>query len=281
MSVPEVAAKENSMNATILAVSEDRSFHNALRDLLNHDPDFQLLGKAENGEQAVRSTSEFHPDVVLMDFTGSHVNGLEATRKIKSCLPYTKVIALSLHSAIDYERAVLDIGPDAFIAKQGLRSELLPTIRHVLAPARNHPRKPVSVFMVDDDAAFLTFAADYLNAQKGIVVRGSAHSGKEAIGKTSSLKPDVAVVDLEIPDVPGLEVISTLRRTLPYLGIIAFSFLNLSRYSKQVFSAGADKFIPKSGLMTDLVPAILTLAKHDHCRSGMAKSKEPDALHPV
>jgi DNA-binding NarL/FixJ family response regulator len=254
------------MSATILAVSDDQTLHNALRNLLNRDPDFQLVGEAENGEQAVRSMSEFHPDVVLMDISGPDANGFEATRKIKSCRPYTKVILLSVQSANKDEDTVWGIGPDAFIAKRGLDSELLPTIRHVLGLTSNHPRREtedaVSVFLVDDDVGFLTFAADYLRARRGITVTGCSWSGKEAIPKISELKPDVAVVDLELPDVPGLEIISALRRALPGLAIIAFSSLNLKRYSKRVFAAGADKFIPKSGLITDLVPAILTLARH-------------------
>jgi DNA-binding NarL/FixJ family response regulator len=252
------------MNATILAVSEDEAFHHTLRDLLNHDPDFQLVGEAENGEQAVRSTGEFHPDVVLMDITGPHVNGFEATRRIKSCQPYTTVIVLAVQAASNYERAVLGTGPDAFIAKRGLHSELLPTLRHVLEPReplRRETENAISVFMVDDDAGFLAYAADYLSAQRGIIITGCAMGGKEAIAKIPAVKPDVTLVDLEMPDMPGFELIGILRRTLPDLNIIAFSSLSFERYSKRVFAAGADKFIPKSGLMTDLVPAILTLGR--------------------
>ena len=55
--------------ATILTVDDDRGFRDVLRDLLNQDPDFQLIGEAENGEQAVRSARELHPDLVLIDVT--------------------------------------------------------------------------------------------------------------------------------------------------------------------------------------------------------------------
>src|SRR5437588_316768 len=129
--------------ATILTVDDDRGFRDVLRDLLNQDPDFQLIGEAEKNKQ-----------------------------------------------------------------------------------------DPVSVFLVDDDANFLSFAADYLSAQTAIVVTGCAHGGREGIAKTCSLKPDVVLVDLEMPDLPGLEVISVLRRNRPQLGIIAFTFLDLTRYRK-------------------------------------------------
>ncbi|HZA54736.1 MAG TPA: response regulator transcription factor [Candidatus Udaeobacter sp.] len=134
------------MTATILAVDDDRGFRGVLHDLLNQDPEFLLIGEAENGEQAIRSTRELHPDVVLMDITMPQVNGFEATRQIKSHSPATKVIILTVHSERHYERAALENGADAFIAKKRLGSELLPTIHEVLskpaddAPARNPDR---------------------------------------------------------------------------------------------------------------------------------------------
>ena len=134
------------MTATILAVDDDRGFRGVLHDLLNQDPEFLLIGEAENGEQAIRSTRELHPDVVLMDITMPHVNGFEATRRIKSHSPATKVIILTVHPERHYERAALENGADAFIAKKRLGSELLPTIHEVLskpaddAPATNPDR---------------------------------------------------------------------------------------------------------------------------------------------
>jgi DNA-binding NarL/FixJ family response regulator len=252
------------MTATILAVDDDRAFRCTLQELLKADPDFRLIGEAENGEQAVRSTRELHPDVVLMDIAMPRVDGLEAARRIKSCSPATKVVMLSVYSDINYQRSALANGADAFIAKKTLASELLPTLHHVVEkPAREgtqNQQAPVSVFIVDDDAAFLNFTADYLRAQRGIVVIGCARGGKEALAQTSSLNADVVLIDLEMPDMPGLQVITTLRRNFPRLGIIAFSYLDLTRYRKWALAAGADSCVPKSGLMSDLVPAILALA---------------------
>ena len=71
----------------------------------------------------------------------------------------------------------------------------------------------------------------------------------------------MVLVDLDMPDLPGLEVISALRRNRPQLGIIAFTFLDLTRYRKWAVAAGADTCVPKSELMTDLVPTVLALAR--------------------
>ena len=120
------------MTATILTVDDDRGFLDVLRDLLGQEPEFQLVGVAENGEEAVRAARELEPDVVLMDLTMSRVNGFDATRRIKSFRPATKVIILTVHSEDHYEMTASLNGADAFIAKKRLGTELLPTIHQVL-----------------------------------------------------------------------------------------------------------------------------------------------------
>ncbi|TMA07917.1 MAG: response regulator transcription factor, partial [Deltaproteobacteria bacterium] len=92
-----------TMTATILTVDDDRGFLDVLRDLLGQEPEFQLVGVAENGEEAVRAARELEPDVVLMDLTMPRVNGFDATRRIKSFRPATKVIILTVHSEDHYE----------------------------------------------------------------------------------------------------------------------------------------------------------------------------------
>jgi DNA-binding NarL/FixJ family response regulator len=209
----------------------------------------------------------------LIDVTMPQVNGFEATRRIKSYRPATKVIVLTVHSEVNYERAALENGADAFIPKKRLGSELLPTLRQLMQnPEDDAPQKipgSVSILLVDDDADFLRFAADYLSAQPGITVSGCAQGGREALLNSYSPKPDVVLVDLEMPDLSGLEVITNLRRNFPRLGIIAFSSLDLAHYGKWALAAGADACVPKSELMTDLVPTILALA------SGRATDTEP------
>src|SRR5437016_7630632 len=174
--------------ATILTVDDDRGFRDVLRDLLNQDPDFQLIGEAENGEQAVRSARELPPDLVLIDVTMPQVNGFEATRRIKSYRPATKVIVLTVHSEVNYEQAALENGADAFIAKKRLGSELLPTIHHLLAEpagdAEENQDEPVSVFLGVDDAMFLSLASGYLCAHTALLVVGCAHGVRDGIAET-------------------------------------------------------------------------------------------------
>jgi DNA-binding NarL/FixJ family response regulator len=255
----------SDMSARILTVDDDRDFRGVLRGLLTEDPQLQLVGEAQDGEEAVRSTRDLNPDIVLMDITMPRVNGLEASRTIKSFRPETKIIILTVHSESEYKPVSWQSGADAFIAKKRLGSELLPTIRRVLGTSASHKSNTnqefVSLLIVDDDELFLRFASDYLTEQHGIVVAGCANGGYEGLAKASLLKPDVVLVDCDMPDLTGLEVMHQLRRKSPQSVIIALTACDPRRFLKAAFAAGANAFVPKSGLMTELVPKLRTLAK--------------------
>jgi DNA-binding NarL/FixJ family response regulator len=132
------------MTAAVLTVDDDQVFRRALNSLLIRDAALDLVGEAENGEDAVRTAMKLRPDIVVMDVTMPRLNGLDATRKIKAGCPDTKVIILTVHTEASYENAALENGADAFIPKKRLGSELLPTIHHLLdrAQAREPALKP-------------------------------------------------------------------------------------------------------------------------------------------
>jgi DNA-binding NarL/FixJ family response regulator len=80
----------------------------------------------------VRAVAELRPDIVLLDIMMPKAHGFDATRRIKSFRPQTKVIVLTVHSDANYEQAAMENGADAFIAKKRLSLDLLPAI-HLLA----------------------------------------------------------------------------------------------------------------------------------------------------
>ena len=116
----------------------------------------------------------------------------------------------------------------------------------------------VSVLLVDDNPTFLRLAARFLDVHghNQVVVVGKAHGGTEALARTQELKPEVVLLDLAMPDMPGLEVIRRLRETLPWVRIIALTLMGNEHYRKAALAAGADEFVPKASMSADLLPAI-------------------------
>jgi DNA-binding NarL/FixJ family response regulator len=93
------------------------------------EPDMEVVGQAADGQEAVELTAMVRPDVVLMDVTMPRLDGIEATRRIKSEMPYVRVIGLSMHEKEDLARAMQEAGAVAYLSKNGCSETLIETIR--------------------------------------------------------------------------------------------------------------------------------------------------------
>ena len=122
---------------------------------------------------------------------------------------------------------------------------------------------PISVLLVDDNPIFLRILTRFLEERSRleVIVVGSADGGEKALVKAPLLKPQVILVDLAIPDIHGLELIPRLRALMPDARIIALTLMDPLSYRDAVMTAGADEFVSKATLETDLLPAIRRLAR--------------------
>jgi len=110
----------------VLIADDSTRSRSGLRALLTTWPEVEVVGEAVNGQEALRQVAEYHPDVVLMDARMPLMDGLEATRLIKSKWPEIKVVVLTLYVA--YRTRALSAGADAFLVKGCSNEELLATI---------------------------------------------------------------------------------------------------------------------------------------------------------
>ena len=123
--------------------------------------------------------------------------------------------------------------------------------------------KPISVMLVDDNAGFLRATTQFLEAQDGIAVIGSANGGRQALELAEKLKPQVILIDLAMADLPGLEAIPRLRDLLPGTSIVALTMMNTKGFRKAALAAGADGFVPKPKIRTSLLPTIHKISEND------------------
>lgn len=114
--------------------------HTILREgicaLLNAQPDFEVVGQADNGRDALRAVAQFKPALVLMDLSMPKSNGTEAIRHIKKRFTETKVVVLTMHKADEYINAALGAGAEGYVLKDDSLSELLGAIRCVISGKR-------------------------------------------------------------------------------------------------------------------------------------------------
>jgi DNA-binding NarL/FixJ family response regulator len=123
---------EPRMAIRLLLVDDDTGFRATLRQLLEQRADVEVLGEAGNGEEAVQLANDLHPDVVLMDLAMPRMNGVEATRQLKTRRPEVAVIILTVHDEEVYRRTALAAGAAAFLEKKMLGVDLWPTLVRIL-----------------------------------------------------------------------------------------------------------------------------------------------------
>ncbi|HNI68129.1 MAG TPA: response regulator transcription factor, partial [Nitrospira sp.] len=85
------------MPITILIAEDQRLFRQSLRMLLEHEPDLVVVGDAMDGRQAFDLAVAAKPDIVLMDVDMPRLDGITATRLIRSCVADCRVLMLSVH----------------------------------------------------------------------------------------------------------------------------------------------------------------------------------------
>lgn len=111
---------------------------------------------------------------------------------------------------------------------------------------------PRTVLLIDDDATFLRHAQRYLGRDDTLCVVGTASSAEEGVALARSLRPDVVLLDLSMPEVDGFAALPMLREAVPGSSVIALTMLEDERYRERAQSRGAAGFVPKSRLVEDL-----------------------------
>lgn len=127
--------------------------------------------------------------------------------------------------------------------------------------AREIMMNAISILLVDDNLTFLRIATRFLQQHDDVVVIGAASGGEKALVLVQGLQPHIVLIDLATPGLSGLEVIPRLRAMFPEVGIIALTVLDTNSYRQAALAAGADDFVPKFNLSTDLLPPIRRVAQ--------------------
>ncbi|MEU2288038.1 response regulator transcription factor [Streptomyces sp. NPDC013178] len=116
---------------TVLIVDDQDLQRFGFRVLLESVPEFDVVGEAAHGTEAVRKAAELRPDVVLMDVRMPGMDGIEATRRIVAAGGRSRVLVLTTFDLDEYAHAALRAGASGFLLKEARPDELLAGIRAV------------------------------------------------------------------------------------------------------------------------------------------------------
>ena len=109
-----------------IVIAEDHTIlREGLRALLSSSPEFDIVGEAEDGREAIGCVEKLKPNLILTDLSMPKMNGMDAIREIRRRAPETKILVLTVHKTEEYILAALKAGADGYLLKDSTHGELL------------------------------------------------------------------------------------------------------------------------------------------------------------
>lgn len=133
----------------------------------------------------------------------------------------------------------------------------------------------VGVLIVDDFAPWRRFVALALSVIPGIRIVGEAENGSMAIQKITELQPDIAILDIGLPDIAGIEVALRSKTLSPKTKVVFLSEHCSQDIVQGALDTGAFGYVVKSQAAGDLIPAIVSVLAEDHFISHKATESLP------
>jgi CheY-like chemotaxis protein/anti-sigma regulatory factor (Ser/Thr protein kinase) len=127
-------AAAGSTSLRILIADDHAVTRGGLRDLFSQRPQLHVVGEAVNGVEAISQATTLQPDVVVMDVSMRHMDGIEATREIHRVLPHVRIVGLSTHDDESTERSMREAGAEAYFTKNEGTDRLLDYLLSLRAP---------------------------------------------------------------------------------------------------------------------------------------------------
>ena len=116
----------------ILVVDDFEPFRRYFCSTLKQHAEFQVVGQASDGLEAIQKTEELQPDLIVLDVGLPKVNGLEAAREVRKVAPLLKILFISQAFSFDMVEAALRLGAVGYVHKLRVETDLLPAIETIL-----------------------------------------------------------------------------------------------------------------------------------------------------
>lgn len=133
----------------ILLADDHAVVRKGLRLVLEEQADFEVVGEAGDGREAVALAADLDPDVAVLDITMPNLNGIEAARQIKAKRPETSIVVLSMHSDESFVLRALKAGARGYVLKDAREAELVSAIR-LVQEGKSFFSPAVSRLLVED-----------------------------------------------------------------------------------------------------------------------------------
>jgi two-component system response regulator NreC len=119
----------------------------------------------------------------------------------------------------------------------------------------------IRLILADDHAVVRSGIRMLLEAQPDIEIVAEAETGRQAVEQVRRLKPDVVLMDVQMPELNGIEATQQIKKMVPGTAVLALTMHEDDQYFFEMIRAGASGYVPKRAAPDDLVTAIRTVAR--------------------
>ena len=116
---------------TVVLADDHPLLREALKGVLEKQPDIRVVGEASNGEEAVSLVIELTPRVAIVDISMPKLSGIEAAQAIKSQCPDVAILVLTVHDETEHIRRMLEVGASGYLTKDALGDQVVQAVRTV------------------------------------------------------------------------------------------------------------------------------------------------------
>jgi DNA-binding NarL/FixJ family response regulator len=162
----------------IMLAEDHKVVREGTRRLLESQNDFEVVGEASDGVEAVELAKKYKPEIIIMDVSMPRLNGIEATKQIKALYPNIAILVLTGYDDDEYVFALLEAGAAGYLLKESSGEELIDAIRQVMtgepvlhpkimkkvlnrlrSPSEELPAQPLHEVLSDREMEVLRLAA--------------------------------------------------------------------------------------------------------------------------
>jgi len=175
------------MAIRILITDDHQLFREGIANLLAASPQIEIVGQAEDGQEAIEKARKLKPDIVMMDLSLPVINGVDATRILHNELPETKILVLSMHADKNYIKEALEAGAFGYLFKDCTYDQLIEAINTVYH-GKNYLSDKITEVLIQD----------YLNKEEADPDndQGLSERESEILKRIAEGKPTREIADL-------------------------------------------------------------------------------------
>jgi len=116
---------------SLLIIDDHPLFREGLKAIIGRDPRFEVIGEAGTAADGIRLAEALQPDLVLLDISLPDQHGIQVTRELRTLLPDTRILIVSMHAKIDYIAEAFQAGATGYVVKESAAERLLKGLEYV------------------------------------------------------------------------------------------------------------------------------------------------------